>query len=183
MDTKEPTIRAHRSGHRRCSGTPTQAVPPVPAISKSWVLWQIVGRMTLMGLGRGAAFGALFGVFFWIIGALYGLVFGGLVGLMLGLADGFVLAALTVRRFYPLVYVGPYRRVIGTISIVVCLIGGPLGFATVTGGLFGGDRDLLYALTQDWLFTLIPSAIAAVAIWMASQKLAFWYEEATRRRA
>ena len=150
---------------------PTAKILP---LTKLEVFGQVVGRMTRMGLTRGALCGAVYGVFFYGIGAIFGVFFGGVAGLLMGLVIGFILAFATCGWFYPLRRAGTYRRLAGVVSLVTASVPGVLAVIPMRG-----DAD---AEAPLWIWVILPSLIAMIAAWTASQRLCDWYEAETRKR-
>ncbi|MBV9849671.1 MAG: hypothetical protein JO250_08280 [Armatimonadetes bacterium] len=146
------------------SGPPTVAVPPPLELRRGWVFWQIVGRMTLIGLALGMGCGALFGlVLAGIIGMIFGAFNGAIGGLLLGLGDGLVLATVTCAAFFPLRNPGKYRLIIGVGTALLTLVGGmPLSSAVSELGFIS-------------FWSVLSTLIAVLAACAASQIVARWY--------
>lgn len=148
--------------------------------SKGWIYWNVFWRTAAFGLLYGAAFGALFGGVLlsivsanaagMFIGALFGVVYGGGLGLCAAVVLGLTLAGVTCVWFYPPTNAILYRRVVGVIGVVFCF------------GVYGVAFGLLFARTDasfNWP-AVAATCLAAVAVWMASRRLANWYASVIR---
>ena len=149
---------------------PAPSPPQKMPLTGSEIFWGMVGRMTGMGLLRGAILGALFGVFFWIVGAVFGFFIGGAAGLILGFLDGLILGGVTCGCFSPWERRGDYPITLCLLSGIVAFIGGAaLTWLVVGKGLFGNG--------DSWIIAIIPVLIATLAAGEAGLRVARWCVE------
>jgi hypothetical protein len=143
------------------------------------LVWGIIWRMVIWGVGGGAVLGGLYATVLFLAssasyllptGLLFGAVVGGIFGLALGLVDGPVLAAITYFAFRDPLNVRRYRITMGVISVAIFGLGTLLGCVAFWGSLLSQPSDL-----APWLWAaVVPTLIAVGAAWWVSGRLARW---------
>ncbi len=146
--------------------------------------WEIIAYMTWRGGLLGSSLGALFGtVLAPILGTLCGLIYGGIVGVALGFADGLLIALLT-WLLDRLDWRQNYSQIITLCTTLLTLIGGIVGFSTVTGqSVFVPGARQYPTLSPTFMFYIgVPTLIAVLSAGWVSQGLARAFENCTEKR-
>ncbi|MDQ3251028.1 MAG: hypothetical protein M3P86_01825 [Actinomycetota bacterium] len=159
-------------------------------MSTPGMLWFIVWRSVLLGLGLGAGLGAAYGlamgtIFYLLvplgilIGPLLGALYGGLAGLLLGIVEGATLwgVALLLRRYG--VPGNRYRRIAGGACAAACLTALALFFeitARKSGTSFVSQPSAYLEDMGSMLIMIVgPSLVATGAAWWAGRRVAEQY--------
>ncbi|HEY9609940.1 serine/threonine-protein kinase [Allocoleopsis sp.] len=141
------------------------------------LLWNAVWRSTAMGVVAGGVYGGIYGTaFFPGYGTIFGAYLGGLAGIPLGFANGLFVGIWTRLWYFPLKNPRLHRRVVGTISTLVCTAVALIGFAS-------SNHDInSYLKTFNSVLTVAPAPIAGLSMGLISQGIARWYERESRRQ-
>lgn len=145
------------------------------SLSRRKLAWYIVWRSVAIGLLSGSVLGVLFGFGFIFAFIWTGIVGAGL-GLGLGLVNGLLLSLITCLFFYPLKHVRLYYIIAKVISAAVAGIGvagfGPWYFSST---VMTPSSAVLIGFGS-----VLASAIAALAGWLAGENISQWYERKTK---
>lgn len=150
---------------------------PVTTVRLLWhAFWYSTAASTIAGIGYGAIYGT---AFFPLLGTFYGIVCGGLLGLPLGISNGLLVGILTCLFFFPLKNPRLHRRIVGTVSTLLCTVGGLIGLVALTHSKI---FPFLTSFASDFgLFFVVPALIAGLSMGLIAQRIARWYEWESRR--